>query len=431
MLIEASISGRSGRRMVTEELLKSYVERDYTVSNLSDQTIALVTQTGTRLRPKSRSIIAISRDAKTLVSSVISRAPLHTRLICYSWSRRIGEYNGEMIPLPLSLEHYNRIAPYGRIARDYTYVLKFKTAACMFTIPTLPNQTPTPTSQSLREDYLSMLRNSHCLLLLLICIGFIFQSVPGAGTQICISSSFTFDFKTRSMYVYMHGANCANYDAFSHTIEKQAVSESSFFLPSTVIRWNLEQRTESLNHWHDRLYWHERKLGIRFDDLYKPDPTQLDYVTLSKDLNAANTRLAYAVWACRATARQLDFLDQVVQRYRVQAMSHGFSNSEVDDLEATLNQAHAHLRVWNEGILDRAEYLSKRGQALVQTVYSGIAQRDSSTGLSLASTSAKLAETSQEVAIATSRDSAVMRIIAAITIFFLPATFTAVSQLEH
>ena len=111
MLIEASISGRSGRRMVTEELLKSYVERDYTVSNLSDQTIALVTQTGTRLRPKSRSIIAISRDAKTLVSSVISRAPLHTRLICYSWSRRIGEYNGEMIPLPLSLEHYNRIAP--------------------------------------------------------------------------------------------------------------------------------------------------------------------------------------------------------------------------------------------------------------------------------------------------------------------------------
>lgn len=112
-------------------------------------------------------------------------------------------------------------------------------------------------------------------------------------------------------------------------------------------------------------------------------------------------------------------------------MGHGFSNSEVDDLEATLNQAHAHLRVWNEGILDRAEYLSKRGQALVQTVYSGIAQRDSSTGLSLASTSAKLAETSQEVAIATSRDSAVMRIIAAITIFFLPATFTAVSQLEH
>ena len=93
-----------------------------------------------------------------------------------------------------------------------------------------------------------------------------------------------------------------------------------------------------------------------------------------------------------------------------------------------MNETHAQLRVWNEGIIDRAEYLSKRGQALVQTVYSGIAQRDSSISLSLAATSTKLAETSQEVAIATSRDSAVMRVIAAITIFFLPATFTAVSN---
>lgn len=46
-------------------------------------------------------------------------------------------------------------------------------------------------------------------------------------------------------------------------------------------------------------------------------------------------------------------------------------------------------------------------------VYSGIAQRDSSLA--------------HEIGIATSRDSAVMRVIAAITMLFLPATFTAVS----
>jgi hypothetical protein len=230
------------------------------------------------------------------------------------------------------------------------------------------------------------------------------------------------------MYVFMHGANCANYDALSHTIETQAMSESSLLIPSSVIRWNLEQRTELLNHWQDRLYWHEKKLGIRFDDLSKPDPAKLDYVTLSKDLNAANTRLAYATWSCKATARQLDFLDSVAQRYRVQAVRLGLSESEAIDLEATMSQAHAHLRAWNEGILDRAEYLSKRGQALVQTVYSGIAQRDSGISLSLAATSTNIAKTSQEVAVATSRDSAVMRVIAAITIFFLPATFTAVSR---
>ncbi|ORY19171.1 hypothetical protein BCR34DRAFT_207116 [Clohesyomyces aquaticus] len=55
----------------------------------------------------------------------------------------------------------------------------------------------------------------------------------------------------------------------------------------------------------------------------------------------------------------------------------------------------------------------------------GIAQRDSANSLSLAATSTKLAATSHEVAISTSRDSAVMRVIAAITVFFLPATFTA------
>jgi hypothetical protein len=58
-------------------------------------------------------------------------------------------------------------------------------------------------------------------------------------------------------------------------------------------------------------------------------------------------------------------------------------------------------------------------------VYSGIAQRDSAISLRLAGTSTKLAATSHEVAVSTSRDSAVMRVIAAITIFFLPATFTA------
>ncbi|KAF2626695.1 hypothetical protein BU25DRAFT_422434 [Macroventuria anomochaeta] len=165
------------------------------------------------------------------------------------------------------------------------------------------------------------------------------------------------------------------------------------------------------------------KLGIRFDDLFKLDPAKLDCGTLSKDLNAANTRLAYAIWACKATARQLDFMDSVAKRYREQAIRQGLSESQ-----AIENEAHAHRRAWSKGISDRAEYLSKRGQALVQTVYSGIAQRDSSISLSLAVTSTKLAETSQDVVIATSRDSAVMGIIVAITVFFRPATFTAVAQ---
>jgi hypothetical protein len=62
----------------------------------------------------------------------------------------------------------------------------------------------------------------------------------------------------------------------------------------------------------------------------------------------------------------------------------------------------------------------------VNQVNSNIAQRDSANSISIAETGTRLAATSHQVAIATSRDSAVMRVITAVTVVFLPATFTAV-----
>jgi hypothetical protein len=74
----------------------------------------------------------------------------------YSWSRRVGEYNGDMIPIPLSQANYVRIAPFARMARDYTCVLEYKTAACMFTTPILPSHLPPVSSYGLCDEYLSM-----------------------------------------------------------------------------------------------------------------------------------------------------------------------------------------------------------------------------------------------------------------------------------
>jgi len=50
------------------------------------------------------------------------------------------------------------------------------------------------------------------------------------------------------------------------------------------------------------------------------------------------------------------------------------------------------------------------------------------TSVQIAKDSKTVAELSNEVALATARDSAAMRIISAVTLFFLPATFTAVSS---
>ena len=75
-------------------------------------------------------------------------------------------------------------------------------------------------------------------------------------------------------------------------------------------------------------------------------------------------------------------------------------------------------------------------------VYSLVSQRDSAINLEIAQKSAEVAKQSmdiaelsrkdnlamREVAIAAAKDSATMRVIAAVTLFFLPPTFIAVSS---
>ncbi|KAI4917143.1 hypothetical protein J4E90_003650 [Alternaria incomplexa] len=254
---------------------------------------------------------------------------------------------------------------------------------------------------------------------------FILQSVPGTGSLVCVSASFTYDFSARHMYIFMHGLASYNYDRFSSVIEEGASSASAFLVPSIIIRHNLVRRVKALNLWQDKIYWFERRVGIRYDHQDNPELSSIDFSTLSKGLNGATINIAHITWLCKSTTRMLDFLDEVTKRYRKQAIANNVSEDDAIEIEQLLNDSHAHMRSWNTGLEDRAEYLSKRGQALVQTIYSGIAQRDSAISLKLANTSTSLAQSSQSIALSTSRDSRVMRIIAAITVFFLPATFTA------
>lgn len=177
------------------------------------------------------------------------------------------------------------------------------------------------------------------------------------------------------MYVFMHGLASANYDRFASIIQDGAAKDSAFLIPSIMLQFRLEQLSKALNLWHDKVYWNERKLGIRFDHHDNPDPASIDYTTLSKDLNAANTNLAYVDWSCKTIARQLDFMDGIAHHFRSLAVRNGTKDDEASDTEHLLLETHAHLRSWNTGLVDRAEYLSKRGQALVQTVRANCRQR--------------------------------------------------------
>jgi hypothetical protein len=186
--------------------------------------------------------------------------------------------------------------------------------------------------------------------------------------HICVGASFTYHFPSKHMYMYIQGLASQNYSKFSEVVEKGAVRNSAFLIPSIFFQVNLEQRLDALNLWHDKIYWSERKLGIRFDHHDNTDAANVDYTLLSKDLNAASINIAYIIWSGKNMSRQLTFMDEIAERYKIQAAKNGVPDGEAESARHLLVERHAQLRSWNQGLEDRAEYMSKRAQALVQTV---------------------------------------------------------------
>ena len=165
--------------------------------------------------------------------------------------------------------------------------------------------------------------------------------------HVCVGVSFTYHFPSKYMYSFIHGLASKNYDRFSNIIEAGAASDSAFLIPSIILQFSLEERPKTLNLWQDKVYWNERKLGIRFDHHDNPDLVSIDYTTLSKDLNAANTNIAYFLWSCKTTARQLAFMDEIAKRYRTQGVRNGMPDEQAAEVEQMLLESHAHLRSWN------------------------------------------------------------------------------------
>jgi hypothetical protein len=168
--------------------------------------------------------------------------------------------------------------------------------------------------------------------------------------------------------MYIHGLASRQFQHFAFLIQRYNTLNSTLLIPSLIVQFNLEERLRALNSWHDKVYMNERKLGVRFDHYDHPDPVSIDYTMLTKDLNAASINLAYVLWSCKNTARQISFLDEVAKRYRAQAITNGVDDEHAAEVERVLHDTHANLKSWNDGLSDRADYLSKRVQALVQTV---------------------------------------------------------------
>jgi len=194
-----------------------------------------------------------------------------------------------------------------------------------------------------------------------------------------------------------------------------------------------------------RTKWHRGMSCCESDEKHashhRYDRINFDQVTA--DLTSLTSKLAYVEYLCEVHLPMLDSFDNINQRI-LKAIPKG-SKDRLQQVELRLRVENNFLRSSLKGTYSRAKFLSKRGQAQVHTVrtyhlslfgtafsaehrqiYSLIAQKDNALSLKDNAALKTISEDQKRIALAATRDSAAMRVISAITAFFLPATFTAV-----
>ncbi|KAL1593680.1 hypothetical protein SLS60_010411 [Paraconiothyrium brasiliense] len=246
-------------------------------------------------------------------------------------------------------------------------------------------------------------------------LSFIIRSAAKGVNGLIFGATFTYHFPTRYMYAFIHIYEMPPYIDVIPSLASSLSSPNStpFLIPLFLLHVDTEQRYKFITNAHATLFSLEIQAGVRESS---HDTEGTDFSALSKDLSYFIGNLSLVDWACKTMTRQLEFIGEVKKKYRTQATLSGIKGEEIENTMCVMEEGLDSLGCLNKSIQEQTECLSQRAQALIQTVYSGIAQRD--------------AALSQLAANAAARDSAIMRVIAAITMFFLPATTVAVRFLS-
>lgn len=141
-----------------------------------------------------------------------------------------------------------------------------------------------------------------------------------------------------------------------------------FLVPSAIVKDHLELRVQSLHETKEDIWQLECRMGVRRDHPVATDPLTVDFDDTTRKINALNAGLAWTLHSCRRTEQILDFMDSISMRYATQAAANSVSAAEITEVQLSMQGSHAFLRSWNQGIVDRVEYLTKRLQALSQSV---------------------------------------------------------------
>ncbi|KAI0096585.1 hypothetical protein GGR51DRAFT_543135 [Nemania sp. FL0031] len=145
-----------------------------------------------------------------------------------------------------------------------------------------------------------------------------------------------------------------------------------------------------------------------------PDWKTLDLIAITRDLSSFLSRIAFLEMQAETSAY---LMQQIAETTALITKTSALDESSIDSLYKVSPRLE-NVRNLYLGLASRCRYLTKRTNAQAQTVYCLIASQDHVANMDIAGAS-------RDIALMTARDGATMRVIAAVTILFLPATFVA------
>ena len=151
------------------------------------------------------------------------------------------------------------------------------------------------------------------------------------------------------------------------------------------------------------------KRNRRLDANRQQELAKLDFESITQKLTGLTGTLAFCHLTFEANRQDLDLIVTTARKVSIARTSH--RTKVFDDTRPDPDQRANYLRNLISGGQAHRGVLLERTKAQVQTVYSMIGQRDNKLNI--------------ETAKAARRDSNAMRTIAAVTLVFLPGTFTA------
>ncbi|KAI1176508.1 hypothetical protein F4777DRAFT_587921 [Nemania sp. FL0916] len=274
-----------------------------------------------------------------------------------------------------------------------------------------------------------------------------------------LSMALTFNIKSGRTRVLLFGAETGLLlELFEYLNSMSPQPYGPMVTATIVLELQAQRLTMTLQDCHNSIYSIETSTGMRqFNyahergDISHQDWKNLDLISITRDLSSFLTRFAFIKLQAETGTYLVQQMAETT-RLLISQIGKDQPSSHIDDQHAIILKLK-HIRNWYLGIEARCRYLTERTAAQTQTVYCLIASQDNLTNIDITRAShiiakeshkeseamrtiaelgrqdnqlmIQVAQDSRAVALAAARDSAAMQVISAVTILFLPATFTA------